>query len=239
MNANEKPKLPSSITNPKLRALYLAAQNELDRIRDEVKNALIYAINNAYNMPVPDALPFLARDLDVHGLEYLAAQNTDGTGVYTKQREVTQKSFELHKKKGTAGIIHEVCQLTGRTDIDIQEWFDFDGGPGAPFTYKIDVQLPVNDYENSVIFGLINEYKRFVMRQIGSYFTKLYKWCPAPMLTVGKYVDFRVTQVEFPDEYDDGLGFSRATGEVIVSGGHQGAVYFSRATGEVIVTQSE
>ena len=194
--SENRPKLPSSIVNPKLRALYAAALNELDRIRTEVKNALIYAINNAYNMPVPDALPFLAKDLNVHGLEYLNAENTDGPGVYTKQRDVTQKSFELHKEKGTAGIIEKVAQMTGRTDINIEEWFNFNehlsptDTPMPPFTFKVTAQLPLSQYECDVIFGLIKDYKRFVCRELNEYLLQLYRWVPANGLTVGRYVDY-------------------------------------------------
>ncbi|MBR6421928.1 hypothetical protein IKS86_04390 [bacterium] len=197
--SENRPKLPSSITNPKLRALYAAALNELDRIRAEVKNALIYAINNAYNMPIPDALPFLAKDLNVHGLEYLNAENTDGPGVYTKQREVTQKSFELHKEKGTAGIIEKVAQMTGRTDINIEEWFNFNehlsetDKPMPPFTFKVTAQMPLSQYECDVIFGLIKDYKRFVCRELNEYLLQLYRWVPANGLTVGRYVDY-ITQ---------------------------------------------
>ena len=188
-------KLPDSITNPRLRAIYEAALDELDLIGAEMKNALVYLVSDTHKLPIPDVLPVLAKDLNVHGLEYLNAENSDnqaGEDVYTKRREVVENSFRLHKRKGTAGIIRAVSQMTGRNDIDVKEWFDFDG---HPYTFKVTVQLPLNQYECDVIFGLIKQYKRFVCRELNEYVTQKYGWMPVSGLMVGRYVDFGVQLV--------------------------------------------
>ncbi len=185
-------KLPDSITNPRLRAIYEAALDELDLISAEMKNALVYLVSDTHKLPIPDVLPVLAKDLNVHGLEYLNAENSDneaGEDVYTKRREVVENSFRLHKRKGTAGIIRAVSQMTGRSDIDVKEWFDFGG---HPYTFKVTVQLPLSQYECDVIFGLIKQYKRFVCRELNEYVTQEYGWMPVSGLMVGRYVDFGV-----------------------------------------------
>lgn len=188
-------KLPDSITNPRLRAIYEAALDELDLIGAEMKNTLVYLVSDTHKLPIPDVLPVLAKDLNVHGLEYLNAENSDneaGEDVYTKRREVVENSFRLHKRKGTAGIIRAVSQMTGRNDIDVKEWFDFDG---HPYTFKVTVQLPLSQYECDVIFGLIKQYKRFVCRELNEYVTQEYGWMPVSGLMVGRYVDFGVQLV--------------------------------------------
>ena len=188
-------KLPDSITNPRLRAIYEAALDELDLISAEMKNALVYLVSDTHKLPIPDVLPLLAKDLNVHGLEYLNAENSDneaGEDVYTKRREVVENSFRLHKRKGTAGIIRAVSQMTGRNDINVKEWFDFDG---HPYTFKVTAQLPLSQYECDVIFGLIKQYKRFVCRELNEYVTQKYGWMPVSGLMVGRYVDFGVTVI--------------------------------------------
>lgn len=188
MSAN-RTKLPDSITNPKLRALYEAALDELDLIRAEIYTALIYAVSDEHELPIKDVLPLLAKDLNVHGLEYYNATVSDGETGETHRRDVIANSFKLHKEKGTAGIIRKVAELTGRNDIDVQEWFEFGG---APFTFKVSAQLPLSQRDCDVVFGLIKEYKRFVCREINEYMTQKYAWMPVSGLTVGKYVDFPV-----------------------------------------------
>lgn len=170
MSAN-RTKLPDSIENPKLRALYQAAMDELDLIQAEA--ALIYAVNDSHGLPAEDVVPELAKDLNVHRLEYVNATLNEASDpdnpekkLLTLRRDLIANAFRLHRKKGTLGALKEVLARTGRPDIVIVENPPVGGEPGAPYTFAVEIPTPAKKLETQIIMGLIAQYKRFVCQQI-------------------------------------------------------------------------
>ena len=172
MSANRS-RLPDSITNEKLRALYDAAMKELDRIQAETKKALIYCINDNFDSPIPDVVPELAKDLNVNQLEYWNAALNDskeGDNCMKRRRDLLSGAFILHRKKGTRGVLDDVLKRTGRTDIQIKEWFDVpELKEDYPYAFVVEYPAPVGRIEMPIIAGLIKRYKRAVCQEIANY----------------------------------------------------------------------
>ena len=170
MSAN-RTKLPDSIENPKLRGIYQAAMDELDLIKAEA--ALIYAVNDTHGLPAENVVPELAKDLNVHRLEYVNAALNEPSDpddprkkLFTLRRDLIANSFGLHRKKGTLGALKEVLARSGRPDIAIVENPPVGSEPGAPYTFAVEIPAPADKLRTQIILGLIAQYKRFVCQQI-------------------------------------------------------------------------
>ncbi|MBB5017425.1 phage tail P2-like protein [Chitinivorax tropicus] len=124
--------------------------NELDLSR-----LLVYLVDTVE----ASALPALAEQLHIHGEGWQLTKDE------AEKRRLLKRAIELHRYKGTPWAIQHVLNalsLSGR----IQEWFEADynsdGSNGAPFHFKVDIDLTTRGIDQATVQSLealINEYK--------------------------------------------------------------------------------
>ncbi len=199
-------KLPSSIENAKLISLYEAALKELVNIT--LETAFPYVVNDNINSPAPEIVPVVASDMDVADIEYQIAADNEPTTKYEKRRDLIKNSFELHRYKGTVRILEEIFGKVGRSDGQIEEWFEYNGNP---FEYKIHINTPLNKENGKKVFGLIERYKRLTAKQITSYENDIFNWYAASGLRCDRIINFPVQTLTSPAIY-----FTDANGDKFI-----------------------
>lgn len=57
------------------------------------------------------------------------------------KRAVIAESLELHRRKGTPWAVERALIVAGAPNAKVIEWFDYEGGPGTPYHFKVVVGI--------------------------------------------------------------------------------------------------
>jgi len=57
------------------------------------------------------------------------------------KRDVVAGSLELHRHKGTPWAVEQALVLAGIPFARVVEWFDYEGGPGGPYHFKVVIDI--------------------------------------------------------------------------------------------------
>ena len=139
---------PSLAQNENVKALAQALDKQLQKIEDQIINALI--LPRIDQISDPELLDHLAHQFHIEG--YDLAQSVE------EKRALIKSAIELHRYKGTKYAIKKVLEALG-LEGQVREWFEYNGQP-----YNFRVELGITNREITAelrdkLIKLVEDYK--------------------------------------------------------------------------------
>lgn len=75
----------------------------------------------------------------------LSADQWEASWPEPTRRAVIAEALELHRRKGTPWAVERALIVAGAPNAQVVEWFDYAGAPGAPFHFKVVVDIEGTD----------------------------------------------------------------------------------------------
>ena len=139
---------PNLINDPVIRALLEATDPELQKVKEQIVNAIIYP--RIDEIEDESLLDLLAWQFHVEG--YDLAKTVE------EKRNLVKNAIELHRYKGTKYAIKKVLTALS-LDGNITEWFEYGG---KPYHFKVEISSSnkrITPELRDKLLQLINEYK--------------------------------------------------------------------------------
>ena len=139
---------PNLLNDPVIRALLEATDPELQKVKEQIINVIIYPrIDEIEDESLLDLLAW-----QFHTESYDLAKTIE------EKRNLVKNAIELHRYKGTKYALQRALEAVGVSG-EIKEWFEYGGEP-----YRFKVDLGIQDREITVelrdkLIQLVSEYK--------------------------------------------------------------------------------
>jgi phage tail P2-like protein len=139
---------PNLLKDPIIKALLESADPELQKVKEQIINAIIYP--RIDEIDDEELLDLLAWQFHVEG--YDLAKTVE------EKRNLVKNAIELHRYKGTKYAVKKVLSSLNLNG-EVKEWFEYNGQP-----YRFKIELGISNREITTelkdkLIKLVNEYK--------------------------------------------------------------------------------
>jgi len=139
---------PNLLNDPVIRALLEATDPELQKVKEQIINVIIYP--RIDEIEDEELLDLLAWQFHVEGYELAK--------TVEEKRNLVKNAIELHRYKGTKYAVEKVLS-TLNLGGKVKEWFEYGG---EPYRFKVDLGIKNKEITPELhqkLLELINKYK--------------------------------------------------------------------------------